>query len=168
MADDIVLHHPEILELIPHRPPFLLIDRVQNITPHESATGVKAITSTEPHLAGHFPGHPIMPGVLTIEAMAQTAGVLIANNTIRANRNISTNFSAICNNGGRMNCRCHYRPGSTIMAENVADATVLPSIEATPSNLNNIPLLAEIFTSRCMVSPGRAGARNFTLSMVVK
>lgn len=52
MADDIVLHHPDILELIPHRPPFLLIDRVENIIVNESARGVKAITSTEPHWRG--------------------------------------------------------------------------------------------------------------------
>lgn len=79
MSDEaVVLNHPEIIELIPHRPPFLLIDRVENIIEHKAACGVKAITSTEPHLAGHFPGHPIMPGVLIIESMAQTAGVLIA------------------------------------------------------------------------------------------
>ena len=76
--ENLVLNHIEILELIPHRPPFLLIDRVENIVPNTSACGVKAITSTEPHLAGHFPSHPIMPGVLIIESMAQTAGVLIA------------------------------------------------------------------------------------------
>lgn len=73
-----IVHHTEILELIPHRYPFLLIDRVEDIMPRQSAVGIKAVTSTEPHLAGHFPGYPIMPGVLIIEAMAQTAGVLVA------------------------------------------------------------------------------------------
>jgi 3-hydroxyacyl-[acyl-carrier-protein] dehydratase len=79
MSDkNLVLHHPDILELLPHRHPFLLVDRVDQIVKNESARGLKAITSTEPHLAGHFPGFPIMPGVLIIEAMAQTAGVLMA------------------------------------------------------------------------------------------
>ena len=78
MTEETVLNHPEILELIPHRPPFLMIDRVDQLVAHSSARGIKAIASTEPHLAGHFPGFPIMPGVLIIEAMAQTAGVLIA------------------------------------------------------------------------------------------
>ncbi len=79
MSDEnIVLHHPDILKLIPHRAPFLLIDRVDNVVEGQSARGIKAITSTEPHLAGHFPGFPIMPGVLTVESMAQTAGVLVS------------------------------------------------------------------------------------------
>ncbi len=77
-ADEMILHHHDILKLIPHRHPFLLIDRVKIIDPGVAAIGIKAITSTEPHLSGHFPGHPIMPGVLIIEAMAQTAGVMVA------------------------------------------------------------------------------------------
>jgi 3-hydroxyacyl-[acyl-carrier-protein] dehydratase len=77
-ADDIILHHNDIIDLIPHRYPFLLVDKVRITTPGETAIGIKAITSTEPYLAGHFPGHPIIPGVLIIEAMAQTAGVMVA------------------------------------------------------------------------------------------
>lgn len=66
-----------IMEMIPHRYPFLMIDRVKDIKTGESAVGVKNVTATEPHFQGHFPGHPIMPGVLIIEAMAQTAAVLV-------------------------------------------------------------------------------------------
>lgn len=77
-ADEIILNHNDILKLIPHRYPFLLIDKVKNLNPGESAVGIKAITSTEPHLLGHFPEYPIMPGVLIIEAMAQTAAVIVA------------------------------------------------------------------------------------------
>lgn len=65
-----------VMSLIPHRFPMLLIDRVEDIVVDVSARGVKAVTINEPYFAGHFPGRPIMPGVLIVEAMAQTAGVL--------------------------------------------------------------------------------------------
>jgi 3-hydroxyacyl-[acyl-carrier-protein] dehydratase len=67
----------QILELIPHRYPLLLVDRVKDIVPGESATGIKNVTMNEPQFQGHFPGMPIMPGVMIIEAMAQTAAVLV-------------------------------------------------------------------------------------------
>ena len=67
----------EIMKLIPHRYPFLMIDRVVDIVHGESAIGEKAVSVSEPHFQGHFPQRPIMPGVLIVEAMAQTAGVLV-------------------------------------------------------------------------------------------
>lgn len=67
----------EIMELIPHRPPFLMIDRVEDIVVKESAVGVKNVTIDEPFFAGHFPTRPVLPGVLIVEAMAQTAAVLV-------------------------------------------------------------------------------------------
>jgi len=67
----------KIMQMIPHRYPFLLIDRVQDIVSGESAVGVKNVTINEPFFQGHFPGAPIMPGVLIIESMAQTAAVLV-------------------------------------------------------------------------------------------
>ena len=67
----------EIMEMIPHRYPFLLIDQVKDIVLGESATGIKNVTINEPFFQGHFPGHPIMPGVLIIEAMAQTSAVMV-------------------------------------------------------------------------------------------
>ena len=63
--------------MIPHRHPFLLIDRVQDVLPETSATGIKNVTINEPFFPGHFPDKPIMPGVLIIESMAQTAAVLV-------------------------------------------------------------------------------------------
>ncbi len=66
-----------ILKMIPHRYPFLLVDRVLDIVPGESATGLKNISMNEPHFQGHFPTSPVMPGVLIIEAMAQTAAVIV-------------------------------------------------------------------------------------------
>lgn len=67
-----------IQRCLPHRYPFLLIDRVERIVAHQSAVGVKAVTFNEPQFQGHFPGLPIMPGVMIVEAMGQTAGVLTA------------------------------------------------------------------------------------------
>ena len=63
--------------MIPHRYPFLLIDGIQTLTPDESATGIKNVSVNEPFFEGHFPDRPVMPGVLIIESMAQTAGCLV-------------------------------------------------------------------------------------------
>lgn len=65
-----------VMALLPHRFPMLLVDRVEDIVLGVSARGIKAVSINEPFFAGHFPGRPIMPGVLIIEALAQTAGVL--------------------------------------------------------------------------------------------
>lgn len=67
----------EILEALPHRYPFLMIDRIINIDTDESAVGIKNVTYNEPIFLGHFPGNPIFPGVLIIEGMAQTAGAIV-------------------------------------------------------------------------------------------
>ncbi|CAA6603099.1 MAG: 3-hydroxyacyl-ACP dehydratase FabZ [Alphaproteobacteria bacterium] len=66
-----------IVQMIPHRYPFLLVDRVLDVVPDESAVGLKNVTMNEPFFQGHFPSRPIMPGVLIIECMAQTAAVLV-------------------------------------------------------------------------------------------
>lgn len=66
----------ELLELLPHRYPFLMVDRIVDIKGDESAVGVKNVTINEPQFQGHFPNRPIMPGVLIIEGMAQTAGAI--------------------------------------------------------------------------------------------
>ena len=66
-----------IMEMIPHRYPMLLVDRVIDIVAGESAVGIKNVTGDESFFKGHFPGHPIMPGVLIIEAMAQTSAILV-------------------------------------------------------------------------------------------
>ena len=68
----------EIKKLIPHRYPFLLIDKVTDIVKNESATGVKNVTVNEPYFPGHFPSSSVVPGVLQVESMAQTAAVLVA------------------------------------------------------------------------------------------
>ena len=65
----------EIQKILPHRPPMLLVDRIIELEPFKSATGIKCVTMNEPFFLGHFPGHPIMPGVLLLEGMAQVGGV---------------------------------------------------------------------------------------------
>lgn len=67
----------EIMEILPHRHPFLLIDTVEEVEPGVRAVAKKNVTFNEPFFAGHFPGNPVMPGVLQIEAMAQTAGAIV-------------------------------------------------------------------------------------------
>jgi UDP-3-O-[3-hydroxymyristoyl] N-acetylglucosamine deacetylase / 3-hydroxyacyl-[acyl-carrier-protein] dehydratase len=66
-----------IMQLLPHRYPFLLLDRIIEMNGEDSAIGIKNVTFNEPFFQGHFPGHPIMPGVLIIEAMAQVGGMLL-------------------------------------------------------------------------------------------
>jgi beta-hydroxyacyl-ACP dehydratase FabZ len=66
-----------IQKILPHRPPFLLVDRILELDPRKRIVGVKNVTINEPFFLGHFPSFPVMPGVLIIEAMAQTGGVLI-------------------------------------------------------------------------------------------
>ncbi|MFN3858313.1 MAG: 3-hydroxyacyl-ACP dehydratase FabZ [Caulobacter sp.] len=68
----------EILSRIPHRYPFLLLDRAEDFRPNERLTGIKCVTFNEPFFQGHFPGHPVMPGVLIIEALAQTGAILMS------------------------------------------------------------------------------------------
>jgi 3-hydroxyacyl-[acyl-carrier-protein] dehydratase len=83
MAETASLEQPieldveRIMEMIPHRHPFLMIDRVVDVVANERATGVKNVSINEPFFVGHFPGKPVMPGVLIIEAMAQSAAVLV-------------------------------------------------------------------------------------------
>ncbi len=66
----------QVLQMLPHRYPFLMIDRVVDMRGDQSGIGIKNVTINEPHFQGHFPGNPVFPGVLMIEGMAQTAGVL--------------------------------------------------------------------------------------------
>ena len=68
----------EVMRRIPHRPPFLLIDRAEDYRENQSIVGIKLVTINEPFFVGHFPGRPVMPGVLIIEAIAQTGGVLMS------------------------------------------------------------------------------------------
>ncbi len=76
-SDKTVLLLEEIQKLLPHRYPFALVDRIIDYIPGKSAVGIKNVTFNEPHFQGHFPGRPIMPGVLIVEAMAQVGGIVL-------------------------------------------------------------------------------------------
>lgn len=84
-----------IQRIIPHRYPFLLVDRVRDIVPFQSAVGIKNVTFNEPVFVGHFPGAPIMPGVTIVEAMAQTAAVMVGVSADLADKNLLIYFMGI-------------------------------------------------------------------------
>ena len=90
-----ILSYKEIVELIPHRYPFLLIDKVTNLILDKSAKGIKYVTINEPFFQGHFPNHPVMPGVLILEAMAQTAACLVSFADINLSKNSLVFFTGV-------------------------------------------------------------------------
>ncbi len=102
-----------IQRILPHRYPFLLVDRVERIDGTSSAVGLKNVTVNEPHFQGHFPGKPIMPGVTIVEAMAQTAAVMVGVTMEMADKNMLVYFMAID--------RCKFRrmvvPGDILRME---------------------------------------------------
>ena len=98
-----------IMEVLPHRYPMLLVDRVVEIVDGERITGLKNVTINEPFFQGHFPGHPIMPGVLVIEAMGQVGGVLLLNESSEPEKNV-VYFTGLDN----VKFRRPVMPGDTI------------------------------------------------------
>ncbi len=100
----------EILKRIPHRYPFLLIDRAEDYRPNESIVGIKCVTVNEPFFVGHFPGNPVMPGVLIIEAIAQSGAVLMSKSLDVEVEGKTIMFMSVDN------CRFRYpvRPGDVL------------------------------------------------------
>lgn len=84
-----------IQRILPHRYPFLLVDKVEDIDGTQTAVGIKNVTMNEPHFQGHFPGLPIMPGVTIVEAMAQTAAVMVGTALDMADKEMKVYFMAI-------------------------------------------------------------------------
>ena len=99
-----------IKRLLPHRAPFLFVERLSDIVPNESATGYKAVSFNEPHFQGHFPEYAVMPGVLIVEAMAQTAGALVIHSLGLTADNRIVYFMTI----ERARFRRPVRPGETL------------------------------------------------------
>ena len=104
------LNFEQIREILPHRSPFLLIDRVTDLVPGESAEAVKCVSGNEPFFQGHFPQEPVMPGVLQVEAMAQVGGLLVLNSVDEPER-YSTYFMKI----DGVKFRQKVVPGDTII-----------------------------------------------------
>ncbi|MCL3880680.1 3-hydroxyacyl-ACP dehydratase FabZ [Marivita sp. GX14005] len=96
MSDTLLRADIQLIQrILPHRYPFLLVDRVEQIDGTQSALGIKNVTMNEPHFQGHFPGMPIMPGVTIIEAMAQTAAVMVGTTLEMADKEMKVYFMAI-------------------------------------------------------------------------
>jgi 3-hydroxyacyl-[acyl-carrier-protein] dehydratase len=93
--DGLVLDVEQIKQLLPHRAPFLFVEKLTDIVPGESAVGHKAVSFNEPHFLGHFPDYSVMPGVLIVEAMAQAAGALVVHSLGNAGKKQQVFFMTI-------------------------------------------------------------------------
>lgn len=96
-TESLVLDVEQIKKLLPHRVPFLMIEKLTDIVPRESATAYKAVSINEPHFRGHFPDYAVMPGVLIVEAMAQAAGALVVHSLGLTGANRAVYFMTIDN-----------------------------------------------------------------------
>jgi 3-hydroxyacyl-[acyl-carrier-protein] dehydratase len=94
MTDAAALDIEGIIGRLPHRFPFLLVDRVLSLTPHESIVAIKNVSMNESHFVGHFPQHPVMPGVLILEALAQAGGILAWESARTDERNVTILYLA--------------------------------------------------------------------------
>lgn len=111
MTLEMPLDSVAIRQILPHRYPFLLVDRILEMTPGERAVGIKNVTSNEPFFEGHFPEYPVMPGVLIVEAMAQVGGVALLSLNEHAGK--MALFAGIDN----VRFKRQVKPGDTIRME---------------------------------------------------
>lgn len=111
MTHEMPLDSVAIRKILPHRYPFLLVDRITEMTPGERAVGIKNVTANEPFFQGHFPEYPVMPGVLIVEAMAQVGGVALL--CLEEHAGKMALFAGINN----VRFKRQVKPGDTILME---------------------------------------------------
>lgn len=112
-----MLTNVEIRKIIPHRYPFLLVDKIIELEPGKSAVGIKNVTANEPFFQGHFPEYPIMPGVLIVEALAQTAGIAANADAANAEGNETEKKLGVFASINDMKFKKQVMPGDTLRLE---------------------------------------------------
>jgi len=152
MSDVIeVINIDQIKKLIPHRAPFLLIDRVEHVVLDSEATGIKMVSGNEPYFAGHFPDFPVMPGVLIVEALAQTASVMVAA-TIP---DLTTGKLVFFTTVEKARFRQPVRPGDVVKLHVVKNTNKGPLWKFTGKALVDGKLVAEADFGAMIVDPDR-------------
>ena len=152
MSDVIeVINIDQIKKLIPHRAPFLLIDRVENVVLDSEATGIKMVSGNEPYFAGHFPDFPVMPGVLILEAIAQTASVMVA----AMNPGLTTGKLVFFTTVEKARFRQPVRPGDVVKLHVLKDKNKGPLWKFAGKASVDGKLVAEADFGAMIVDPDR-------------
>ena len=146
-----VINIDQIKKMIPHRAPILLIDRVEHVVLDSEATGIKAVSGNEPYFAGHFPDFPVMPGVLIVEALAQTAAVLVAATTPDLAQDKLVFFTTI----EKARFRQPVRPGDVIKLHAVKNTSKGPLWKFIGKATVDGKLVAEANFGAMIVDPDR-------------
>ena len=146
-----VINIDQIKKMIPHRAPILLIDRVEHVVLDSEATGIKAVSGNEPYFAGHFPDFPVMPGVLIVEALAQTAAVLVAATMPDLAQGKLVFFTTI----EKARFRQPVRPGDVIKLHAVKNTNKGPLWKFTAKATVDGKLVAEADFGAMIVDPDR-------------
>jgi 3-hydroxyacyl-[acyl-carrier-protein] dehydratase len=146
-----VIDVDQIKKMIPHRAPILLIDRVEHVVLDSEATGIKTVSVNEPYFAGHFPDFPVMPGVLIVEALAQTAAVLVAATMPDLAHGKLVFFTTI----EKARFRQPVRPGDVIKLHAVKNTSKGPLWKLTGKATVDGKLVAEADFGAMIVDPDR-------------
>ena len=150
MSDVIdVINFDQIKNLIPHRAPFLLIDRVEHVVFDSEATGIKMVSGNEPYFAGHFPNFPVMPGVLIVEALAQTASVMVAATIPDSTAGKLVFFTTV----EKARFRLPVRPGDVVKLHVIKDTNKGPLWKFAGKASVEGKLVAEAYFSAMIVEP---------------